>query len=86
MDDGEAVMRRPEGEVRIGLDVRDLREAGTVDWVMRFPGGAIGEAYSRVVGLGDGRSVVQFLLPSVEANASETVARELANLKAILEA
>lgn len=57
-----AVMRTPEGEIEVGLEVRAAPEEGTIDWVMTFPDGSVATAFSRLVGLGEGRCAYTFVL------------------------
>lgn len=90
-----AVMRTPNGEVPIDLEVRASAEHGTVDWHMTFPNGSTAAAYSRVVDLGHDGCAYSFVLtpPPVPleqlegalAEQSKTLATELATLKGILE-
>ena len=92
---GRAVLRTPAGEVAIELEVESSKQAGTVDWRMRFPDGSVATAFSRVVPLEAKRCVYSFVLtpPPVPleqlegalASQSRTLARELERLKAILE-
>lgn len=60
--DGRAVLATPKGSVEVGLEVRASRESGTVDWIMTFPDGSVGKAFSRLVALGADRSVYSFVL------------------------
>src|SRR5262245_15253621 len=93
--DGRAVMRTPNGEVEIDLEVRAAREQGTVDWLMTFPDRSVASAFSRVVELGPERCVFSFVLtpPPVPLEQlegaleeqSRTLAEELRTLKRILE-
>lgn len=57
-----AVMRTPEGEVEVELEVRTAAAEGTIDWIMTFPDGSIATAFSRLVGLGQGRCAYTFVL------------------------
>ena len=92
---GKALLRTPSGEVEIGLQTITSRDAGTVDWLMDFPGGVRAAAFSRVVDLDGKRCVYSFVLipPPVPLEAlegalevqSQTLARELKQLKRILE-
>lgn len=59
--DGRAELVTPRGAVSVGLQVLAARESGTVDWVMTFPDGSMGRAYSRLVGRGD-RTLYSFVL------------------------
>ena len=94
-EDRSAVLRTPEGPVRIGLEVRAVPTTGTVDWTMHFPDGSIGRAHSRVVELADKRCVYAFVLHAppgpleriegaLEAQRV-TLASELRRLKRLLE-
>lgn len=93
--DGRAVMRTPNGEVEIDLAARATLEQGTVDWIMTFPGGSVSTAFSRLVEIDQSRCVFSFvLLPpplpleqleGVLEEQSRTLAKELENLKRILE-
>lgn len=95
-DTETALMRTPAGEVAIALQTLSNRETGTIDWVMRFPDGAVGVAYSRVTADGADKCVYSFVLmaPPVPLEAlegaldmqSRTLAEELLRLKTILEA
>lgn len=92
---GKALLRTPNGEVEIGLDVRASAENGTIDWWMRFPDGSVAVAYSRVVALDEQSCVYTFVLtpPPVPLEQlegalvaqSQTLAEELQKLKTILE-
>lgn len=94
-DARSAVIRTPKGPVKLGLEVRAVPAAGTVDWTMRFPDGSVGHAHSRVVELEDNRCVYAFLLhaPPGPLEAIEgaleaqraTLAGELERLKRLLE-
>jgi len=94
-DHSSAVLRTPNGDVTIGLEVAASTSAGTVDWTMRFPDGGVGVAHSRVVELTTDRSVFTFVLhaPPVPLEAIEgaletqraTLARELRRLKSLVE-
>jgi hypothetical protein len=86
----------PTGAVPIKLDTVISREAGTVDWLMTFPDGATGAAYSRITPNGDGDSIYSFVLmaPPVPLEAlegaleaqKEILGTELEKLKGILAA
>jgi len=90
-----AVLRTPQGEVKIRLAVEASAERGTVDWRMTFPDGSVAVAYSRVVPIAKGRCAYTFVLtpPPVPleqlegalAAQSETLKTELRHLKRILE-
>lgn len=95
-DDRGALLVTPSGEVEIGLITTARPEAGTIDWSMTFPDGAVALAYSRITPDGAFRSVYSFVLmaPPVPLEALEgaldaqrrTLAEELLRLKRILEA
>lgn len=57
-----ALMRTPNDEVEIDLDVRASAKNGTVDWYMTFPDGSIAVAYSRIVELSRDSCVYSFIL------------------------
>jgi hypothetical protein len=94
-DNRSARMETPQGAVEIGLRTDVRPDAGTVDWTMQFPEGAIANAYSRVTPDGDAGSIYSFVLmaPPVPLEALEgmlevqrrTLARELARLKELVE-
>lgn len=95
-DEASARMRTPAGEVAIKLGTLANRQSGTIDWVMTFPDGTVGAAYSRVTPDGAARSVYSFVLmaPPVPLEALEgaleiqmkTLVEELARLKSLVEA
>jgi hypothetical protein len=89
-------METPKGAVTVTLETAAHRDAGTVDWTMTFPDGAVGAAYARVTPDGAERSVLSFVLMAppaprealegaLEAQA-KTLAKELRRLKEVLEA
>lgn len=90
-----ALMRTPNGEVEIDLDVRASAENGTVDWYMTFPDGSTAVAYSRVVELSHDNCAYSFILtpPSAPLEQlegawdmqSKMLTEELTKLKGILE-
>jgi hypothetical protein len=93
--DGRAVMRTPQGEIDVGLEVRASAHEGTIDWRMSFPDGTTATAFSRVVELARDRCAYSFVLTAppvalerlegaLEAQ-SRTLAQELAALKQRLE-
>ena len=94
-DRESAILRTPNGSLRIGLLVQAQPACGTVDWRMSFPDGTTGWAHSRVVPLAEERCVYTFVLhaPPVPLEAIEgaigaqrlTLARELQRLKELLE-
>lgn len=91
----DAVLRTPNGEVAIKLDVAADRESGNVDWIMRFPDGAVATAFSRLVPSPDDRTIFTFVLTAppvplevLEGTLAEqraTLREELARLRGILE-
>jgi hypothetical protein len=94
VSEGRAVLRTPNGEVGIDLEVRVSAGEGTVDWRMTFPDGSLANAYSRVVAAGRDRCIYSFVLtppPPLEElegaldAQSRTLADELRKLKDILE-
>ena len=90
-----AVLRTPEGRVEVGLETVASPTQGTVDWRIKFPDGSVARAYSRIVSIGAERCAYTFILlaPPVPLEAlegaleaqSKTLARELVNLKGLLE-
>lgn len=95
-DHEKAELVTPAGAVPIALKTDAQSEAGTVDWFMTFPDGAVGSAYSRATANGDGKTIYSFVLmaPPVALEALEgalteqmgILAKELTGLKALLEA
>lgn len=61
VSDGRATLVTPKGAVDVGLEVKAASETGTVDWIMTFPDGSIGRAFSRLIDRGD-RSLFSFIL------------------------
>lgn len=59
---GKAMLRTPNGEVEIGLDVQTFVEQGTIDWWVTFTDGSIAVAYSRVVALDEKNCAYTFVL------------------------
>jgi hypothetical protein len=59
--DGRASMRTPNGAVKVALTVKASTEAGTVDWIMKFPNGDTATACSRVVPAGKSRCIYSFI-------------------------
>ena len=59
---GRAMLETPKGAVEVGLEVRASLESGTVDWIMTFPDGSVGRAFSRLVPLDHGRTLYSFVL------------------------
>jgi hypothetical protein len=58
---GRATMATPRGLVDVGLRVESSRVAGTVDWIMTFPDGSVGRAFSCLIDL-DHRTLYSFAL------------------------
>lgn len=94
-DGGRARLETPAGAVDVALDVSADAGAGTVDWRMTFPDGAIGIAQSRVTETTRGTCIYSFVLhaPPVALEQlegalqaqSETLRTELAALKRLME-
>lgn len=61
-DATSADMATPNGTLTIGLATLTNGAAGTIDWEMTMPDGAVGVAYSRVTPDGDARSIYSFVL------------------------
>jgi uncharacterized membrane protein len=95
-DGRTAKLETPEGAVEIELRTDVSPDAGTIDWTMTFPNGAVASAYSRVTPDGTERSIYAFVLmpPPVPLEALEgafevqrkTLAEELVRLKSVVEA
>jgi hypothetical protein len=95
-DGRTARLETPEGAVEIELRTDANPGAGTIDWTMTFPDGAVARAYSRVTPDGAARSIYAFVLmpPPVPLEALEgafetqrkTLAEELVRLKSVVEA
>ena len=81
--DGRATLATPRGTVEVALEVRAARESGTVDWLMTFPDGSVGRAYSRLVGRGS-RTLYSFMLlaPPVPLEQLEGALEEQAKVLA----
>ena len=62
VSNGRAILQTPNGSVEIGLAVHASGEHGTVDWELTFPDGSVARACSRVVALGNDRSIYTFVL------------------------
>ncbi len=94
-DASNALMRTPSGEVSVKLQTTARRDSGTIDWMVTFPDGVVGAAYSRVTPDGAAKSVYSFVLmaPPVPLEALEgaletqmhTLAEELLRLRKLLE-
>ncbi|WP_424934776.1 SRPBCC family protein [Amaricoccus macauensis] len=95
-DTERAELVTPNGVVPIQLETRASGEDGTVDWIMTFPDGSKGAAYSRVTEDGNGSSIYSFVLmaPPVPLEILEgaldeqkkILAKELVSLRERLEA
>jgi hypothetical protein len=95
-DDKRASLKTPTGAVDIDLRTLPHEGAGTIDWELRFPDGAIGVAQSRVTETPRGTCIYSFVLhaPPVPLEQLEgaldeqrmTLCDELARLKRLLEA
>ncbi len=59
---GRAMLATPRGSVGVGLEVRASLEWGTVDWIMTFPDGSVGRAFSRLLSLDHARTLYSFVL------------------------
>jgi len=59
---GQAMLATPKGSVEVGLEVRASLEWGIVDWIMTFPDGSVGRAFSRLVPLDHARTLYSFFL------------------------
>ena len=62
VSNGRATLATPRGSVQVGLEVRASLEWGTIDWIMTFPDGSVGRAFSRLVPLDHTRSLYSFML------------------------
>ncbi len=92
--DGRALMRTPPRSVEVTLSVNSAREQGTIDWIMIFPDESVARAYSRVIPLGQEKSIFSFVLtaPPVPLEQlegaleqqSQTLREELSRLSTIL--
>jgi hypothetical protein len=91
---GQAMLATPKGSVEVGLEVRASLECGTVDWIMTFPDGSVGRAFSRLVPLDHARTLYSFVLlaPPVPleqvegalAEQAKVLTQELATLQEML--
>ena len=61
VSNARATMVTPGGSVEVGLRVETSRVAGTIDWIMTFPDGSVGRAFSRLIELGN-RTLYSFVL------------------------
>jgi len=59
---GRAMLATAKGSVEVGLEVRASLEWGIVDWIMTFPDGIVGRAFSRLVPLDHARTLYSFVL------------------------
>lgn len=95
-DAESAELVTPNGAVPIKLETRAFAAQGTIDWIMTFPDGSVGAAYSRVTEDANDSSIYSFVLmaPPVPlemlegalAEQKKTLATELVKLKTMLEA
>lgn len=95
-DSERAELVTPNGSVPIRLETRASAEQGTVDWIMIFPDGSRGSAYSRVTEDAGNSSIYSFVLmaPPVPLEMLEgalteqkkTLSKELVSLRDRLEA
>lgn len=95
-DAQSAELVTPNGAVPIRLETRASARQGTIDWIMTFPDGSVGAAYSRVTEEAPDRAIYSFVLmaPPVPLELLEgaleaqktTLARELVSLRDLLEA
>jgi hypothetical protein len=94
VSDGKAELNTPNGSVEIGLKIKESRREGTIDWVMTFPDESVATAYSRVIKVGERKSIYSFILTpppvpleqlegTLEAQ-SRILREELGKLSAIL--
>lgn len=90
-----AVLQTPQGSTEIRLRTARSEAEGTVDWILEFPGGEVGRAFSRVLRHKPGAVLYTFTLlaPPVPlemiegalAQQSRTLGEELIRLRQILE-
>ncbi len=95
-DAERAELATPNGAIPIRLETRASAGQGTIDWIMTFPDGSVGAAYSRVTQDAEDSSIYSFVLmaPPVPLEMLEgaleeqkkTLARELVSLRDLLEA
>ncbi len=93
-DNTSADLLTPNGSVPITLNTISSKDAGNIDWIMTFPDGSVGSAYSRITPNGDAAAIYSFVLmaPPVPLEALEgaleaqkgILATELVKLKGIL--
>lgn len=93
--DARALMRTPQASVEVTLIVNSSHEQGTIDWIIIFPDESVARAYSRVIPLGQEKSIFSFVLkaPPVPLEQlegaleqqSQTLREELSALRAILD-
>jgi hypothetical protein len=94
-NDTHASLKTATGAVAIDLRTISHKDAGTIDWELRFPDGAIGVAQSRVTETARGTCIYSFVLhaPPIPLEQLEgaleaqrmTLREELAGLKRLLE-
>jgi len=95
VDAEKAIMRTPEGEVEIDLEVLTSAEHGSIDWRMTFPDSSVTTAFSRLVEANKEKCIYGFILmpppvPLEELEGalqaqSQILNDELIKLKGILE-
>jgi len=91
----KAVLQTPQGSTEIRLQTASSEAAGTVDWTLKFPGGEIGRAFSRVVKHKPDAVLYAFtllappvpleMLEGAMAQQSRTLGEELVRLRRLLE-
>ena len=86
--DNTALLITPNGELKIGLEIKANKELGTVDWYMTMPDQSVSVAYSRVTTGPDGKAIYSFVLvaPPVPLEEIEgTLTAQIGQLKEELE-
>jgi hypothetical protein len=95
-DDTTALIKRPEGKIKIGFSTKANFELGTIGWQMSMPNGSTAIAYSRLMKLANGNVMYSFTF-SVDPSTTEKVqehvetqakviTQELSNLRTLLAA
>jgi len=82
--DGRATLVTPRGTIEVGLEVKASLASGTIDWVMTFPDGSLGKAFSRLVGIATDRTLYSFVLlaPPVPLEQLEGALAEQVEIRA----
>lgn len=83
-DETSALLVTPNGELKIGLEIKTNKESGTIDWYMTMPDNSVGVAYSRVTAGPDGNAIYSFVLiaPPVPLEEIEgTLTAQIGQLK-----